>query len=238
MVIEALPEDDLRHTAASLDDRLLFGILAAALPVPAAIALGIGYQTIVTGGEYGVVGKNITYGVSSLLVVGLVYVALGQPERNAVFRFTRPSKSELTWAFLGFPIGTALYVGVSAATRAAGLTIGGYEYTLTDPVTVAAVIFGAVLVTPFAEELLFRGLVLGSVLSRGAHPIVAGGASILAFGLIHVALLGVAGVIVTCCWAVVLTVLRLRYDNLTGAWLVHQINNLWAYLGVVALGLS
>jgi hypothetical protein len=99
MVIEALPEDDLRHTAASLDDRLLFGILAAALPVPAAIALGIGYQTIVTGGEYGVVGKNITYGVSSLLVVGLVYVALGQPERNAVFRFTRPSKSELTWAF-------------------------------------------------------------------------------------------------------------------------------------------
>lgn len=238
MVMDGLPETERQRNTTSLDGRLLWGILAAVLPVPAAIALGIGYQAAIPGVEYGVAGKNITYGVSSLLVVGLVYAILGKTERAAVFRFTRPSESELTWALLGFPIGTALYVAASAATRAVGLTMGGYEYTLSEPITVGAVVFGAILVSPFAEEVLFRGLVLGTVLSRGVHPVVAGGVAILAFGLIHVALLGVAGVIVTCCWALVPTALRLRYDNLTGAWLVHQLNNLWGYLGVVALGLS
>jgi membrane protease YdiL (CAAX protease family) len=238
MLAEAIPEQELKRNATSLNDRLLFAIGAAALPVPLAITLGVVYQAVVPAVEYGVVGKNISYGVSSLFVVGVVYAVLGRGERTAVFRFSWPSRRELTWALLGFPIGTALYLGATAATNALGLTLSGYEYALNDPVTVGAVVFGAVLVTPFAEELLFRGLLLGTLLGRGIRPVVAAGTALLAFGLIHVALLGVAGVIATCAWALVPTALRLRYNNLSGAWVVHQLNNLWAYLVVVALGLG
>jgi membrane protease YdiL (CAAX protease family) len=85
---------------------------------------------------------------------------------------------------------------------------------------------------------LFRGFVLGSLLGRGWSPILAGGLTIVAFGVLHVALLGVAGVITMIAWSVFPTILRLRFNNLTGAWLLHFINNLWAYLGVVALGIA
>lgn len=115
---------------------------------------------------------------------------------------------------------------------------GGYEYGLADPLTVAAVVFGAVLVSPIAEETLFRGLVLGTLLGRGWHPVAAGATGILAFGVLHLPLLGPAGVIAMGAWSVVPTVLRLRFNSLGGAWAVHQFNNLWAYLGVVALGIG
>lgn len=237
-MFETIPRDRLRSRTAAIDDRILLSVLAAALPVPLAILFGIVYQGVVPGTEYGVVGKNVSYGVASLLVVGGVYLVLQDDERSAVFRFETPDGNELAWALVGFPIGTALYLGATAATKALGLTMGGYEYTLTDPVTVGAVVFGAVLVSPLAEEVLFRGLVLGALLGRGTPPILAGAAAIFAFGLIHVALLGVAGVIAMCAWAIVPTALRLRYDNLSGAWVLHQLNNVWAYLGVVALGIQ
>lgn len=237
-MFELIPRDRLRSTTSALNDRVLFAVLAAALPVPLAIALGVGYRSVVPGVEYGVVGKNVSYGVASLLVVGGVYLVLHESERAAVFRFERPEQSELTWALVGFPVGTGLYLGATVVTNAVGLTMSGYEYTLTDPATVGAIVFGAVLVSPLAEEILFRGLVLGTLLGWGISPFLAGLGAIVAFGLIHLALLGTAGVIAMCAWAIVPTALRLRYDNLSGAWVVHQLNNLWAYLGIVALGIQ
>lgn len=238
MVFGAISGRRLQRNSAALGDQLLVGIIAAALPVPLAISLGLGYQSLVPGAEYGVVGKNVSYGLASLLVVGGVYVLFTPAAQRVAFRFDRPSKDEIAWALLGFPIGTALYFGSTAATQAAGLTMSGYEYTLSDPITIAAVVFGAVLVSPLAEEILFRGVVLGALLGRGSHPVVAGAVAIFAFGLIHVALLGLAGVITMCAWAIVPTVLRLRFDNLSGAWFVHQLNNIWGYIIVVAFGLE
>ena len=237
LLAERLPGHELKQTAAALDGRLPMAVIAVALPVPLAIAFGMTHEALMPSVEYGVAGKNITYGVASLLIVIAVYAMLGRRERAAVFNFSRPSKAELTWVLLGFPIGSALFLGAQTATSLAGFTMDGYEYTLADPVTVGAVVFGAVLVAPIAEEVLFRGLLLGGLLGRGIHPVVAGGVTILAFGCIHLAVLGIAGVVATCAWAVVPTALRLRYDNLSGAWLIHQINNIWSYLIVVAIGL-
>ncbi|QDX41725.1 CPBP family intramembrane glutamic endopeptidase [Salarchaeum sp. JOR-1] len=238
MVGDGLQDRQLQRSAAPLNDRLRLSLVAAALPVPLAIGLGLGYQELIPGTAYGVVGKNFSYGLASLFVIGGVYALFSPAARAVAFRFDRPRKDELAWALLGFPIGTALYLGATAATEAAGLTMRGYEYTLSDPLTIAAVVFGAVLVSPLAEEILFRGMVLGSLLGRGIHPVVAGGLAILAFGLIHVALLGIAGVLTMCAWAIVSTAIRLRFDNLSGAWLVHQLNNLWGYIVVVAFGLG
>ncbi len=238
MLLDKLSTRQLHHSAAPLDDHLLGSFIAAALPIPLAIGLGVGYQAVVPGSKYGVIGKNISYGLASLLVLGSVYILFSRRERVAAFRLEQPTQQELNWALLGFPIGTALYLGATTVTEAMGLTMSGYEYTLSDPLTVGAVIFGAVLVSPVTEELLFRGLVVGALLGRGVHPVVAGGVGILAFGLIHVALLGIAGVLTMCAWAIVPTVLRLRFDNLSGAWAVHQLNNIWGYIVVVAFGLG
>jgi len=222
-----------QNAATPLSDRSLLALVAAFLPVPLAIGFGS-----LAGDAIGVVGKNLAYGTASLLVLVGLILALDGPERRAAFAIGRPSRTEVNWALLGFPVGTVLYLGATTVTSALGLPLQGYEYGLSDPITVGAVLFGAVLVSPLAEEVLFRGVLLGSLLGRGWHPALAGGAAILAFGVLHLPLLGPAGVIAMSAWSVVPTVLRLRFDSLTGAWLVHQVNNLWAYVGVVALGLG
>lgn len=92
------------------------------------------------------------------------------------------------------------------------------------------------IVTPITEGILFRGVLLGSLLGRGLSPLLDGALTILAFGVIHIALWGVAGVVGACLWGIFPTLLRLRYNNLTGAWLLYFINNTWSYLGIYALG--
>lgn len=238
MHIKKFPDRALERDASPVKDQLAISLFVAALPVPASIAIGIGYSTVTGVPEPNVAGKNIMYGVSSLFALGIVYYAFSSVERRAAFPFRWPSRGELIWTLVCFPLGSAAYLGGRALAKAAGFSMGGYEYTLSDPVTVAAVIFGAVLVTPVAEEILFRGVLLGSLLGRGISPLLAGGLSILAFGAIHISLLGVAGVIATALWAIFPTLLRLRYNNLAGAWLLHFINNVWSYLVVVALGIA
>ncbi len=88
---------------------------------------------------------------------------------------------------------------------------------------------------PVAEELLFRGLLLGILLERGHTQATAGVISLLVFGLIHVFTAGVAGVINALLLGLLLTWLRLRYDSLTGAWLMHFLNNLIEFVVVVGL---
>lgn len=238
MFTDDLPRRALRRDSSAIDDRLLFGVVAAGLPVPLSIAVGKAYRTVTDAPEPGAAGTYVTYGAVSLFVVAAVYYSLSTTEREAVFRFERPGRDELAWTAVCFPLGTAAYLAGEALAGAAGFEMAGYEYGLSDPVTVGAVAFGAVLVAPLAEELLFRGLLLGTLLGRGVPPILAGVASILAFGAMHVVLLGVAGVVATMLWATFPTALRLRYNNVTGAWLLHLVNNLWGYFVVVALGIG
>ncbi|WP_115865429.1 CPBP family intramembrane glutamic endopeptidase [Halorussus litoreus] len=238
MLSERFPERALARTTSPLDDRLVRSFVAAALPVPLSIAIGIVYSGYVGIPEPSDAAKNVMYGVASLFAVGAIYYLLSDRERAAAFRFRRPSRSELNWTLICFPLGSAAYLGGASLAQAAGLSLGGYEYGLTDPVVVGAVVFGAVIVAPIAEEILFRGVLLGSLLGRGLSPLLAGGVTILTFGAIHVAILGVAGVVATASWAIFPTLLRLRFNNLTGAWLLHFINNIWSYLVVVALGIA
>lgn len=238
MIPNTVPVTALYRDTEIIDNRTVVSLLAAGLPVPLAILFGIGYEAVTGMSAVTVTGTNIAYGIASLLVVAGVYALLSPRERLAVFQFERPNREELSWTLAAFPVGVGAFLGTSAVTSRLGFEMAGYEYTLTDPVTVAAVVFGAVIVAPFAEEVLFRGFVLGSLLGRGWSPILAGCLTIVAFGVLHVALLGVAGVITMIAWSVFPTILRLRFNNLTGAWLLHFINNLWAYLGVVALGIA
>ena len=55
------------------------------------------------------------------------------------------------------------------------------------------------------------------------------------FGAIHIVSLGPTGVVYTAVWGILPTALRLYFDYLTGAWPLHALNNLHAYVLVVAL---
>lgn len=89
-----------------------------------------------------------------------------------------------------------------------------------------------------AIDRLDRSMVAGDVLVGPVEASPRGGrrVAILTFGFIHVASLGIAGVRTMCAWAIVPAVLRLRFDNLRGAWLVHQRDNVWGYTVGVAVG--
>lgn len=239
MLQSRLSHGTLQAPVQGLSDDLWKAVLAAAVPVPLTIAFGIGYGLLVdvSASEIGTAANNIAYGIASLVVLGIVYVSVSHQNRQAALRFRRPGRTELVWAGAFFVIGVVVFpVATVLAEMAGAPTLDGFEYTLADTRTVLAVIFGGVLVAPFVEEVLFRGYLLGSLLGRGLHPVLAGSATIGLFALIHFPLWGVAGVVGISAWSVLPTILRLRFDNVTGAWLLHLANNIWSNLIIVALG--
>lgn len=239
MVETKLSHGTLQAPVEELSGDVWKAVLAAAVPVPLTIAFGIGYGLLVnvSASEIGTAANNIAYGIASLVVLGVVYVSVSHRNRQAVLRFQRPGKTELLWAGVFFVIGIVVFpVATVLAEMAGAPALDGFEYTLADTRIVLAVVFGGVLVAPFVEEVLFRGYLLGSLLGRGFQPVLAGSATIGLFALIHFPLWGVAGVVGISAWSVLPTILRLRFDNVTGAWLLHLANNIWSNLIIVALG--
>ncbi|WP_166377182.1 CPBP family intramembrane glutamic endopeptidase [Halorubrum sp. BOL3-1] len=129
-----------------------------------------------------------------------------------------------------FPVATRLAKigGVSA--------FDGFGYSLQERRVVLAAVFGGIIAAPLVEEVLFRGFLFGSLSARGLSPAVAGGVTIALFSVIHFPFWGVAGSIGITAWSVLPTILRLRFDNLTGALLPHVANNVWSKLIIVGLG--
>lgn len=101
-------------------------------------------------------------------------------------------------------------------------------------------IFTAVLVAPLAEEVYFRGLLLGWIRQyTGTWPAVAGSA--LVFGLLHLRFLtlGTEGWLITgelVGMGVLLGWVAVRTGSLWASFIAHALNNLCALLAVLAAG--
>ena len=175
------------------------------------------------------------YGVSNVVVLGGLYALLSERARQAVAPFEAPSVRELGAAALSFVGGLVVYQVATRINAVLGTPMEGMNYALLDPVALTLVVFGAVIVAPLAEEVLFRGLLLGHLLDRGYSPVVAGLAVVVAFAVIHLPNFGVGGAVFILLWGTLPTALRLWFDNLTGAWLMHTANNLFAYVIVAGV---
>jgi membrane protease YdiL (CAAX protease family) len=232
-----LTAESLDTTVEPLADRLVLAVAAAVAPILLTSLLIAGYVGI-AGSEAEIPRAVVdtAYGVSALAVLGGVYVALGEAERRAAMPLETPTRAEIGWTVVCLPLAIGAFVLGSTAGELLGFELSGISYSLSNTPTLAAVVFGGILVAPLVEELLFRGLLLGSLLDRGLSPLAAGTASVLLFAAIHLISLGPAGVLAIAGWAVFPTLLRLKFDNLAGAWLLHLANNVWAYVIVVALG--
>lgn len=232
-----VPASELERTASSFSVLTSRWILVALAPLfLTVLVLGAGYS--MTGGSdpgFPPEFPTLVYGVANVAVVAFVYVRVNPDVWGASALFRRPSIREIFAAVLATIVG--ILVGWPLTTLIAD-TAGVARYTvpsLASPIGIASLFFGAVIVAPIAEELLFRGLFLGVVLNRGYRPVIAGGSSLLVFASIHVFTAGLAGVVNALLLGALLTWLRLRYNNLAGAWLMHLLNNLLEFLTPLSL---
>lgn len=235
-----LVHDQIQQGIASLEDRSWFILVAAVLPVPLTTAFFI-IHSVVTGtpsGAYGLPAAYLIYGLANVVTVGGVYVVLSDDERASVFRFTYPSLNELGWTVAGFIVGLGVYQVTSWVSALFGYELQGLSYSLTTPSTIAIIVIGAVIIAPITEEILYRGLILGTLLARGFGVVSAVVLMTVLFAVIHLPTFGVAGTLFISVWGIIPAVLRLRFDNLSGATFMHMLNNTFAYLVVVGLGLG
>ena len=212
---------------------LIPAIAAIALAL-SLIPLGITAYFFTIGGAADEPPAGVIYGSSGIgltVAVGVLWWYLSPNQRQTAFPLHTPSRVELGWTLAFVPFGVLAFLGGEQF----GLLIGGdplgfFAYDVTGLSTLVGVLFGAVIVAPLAEELLYRGILISALEDRGRSMLAAGGGSIAIFAATHVFALGVTGVFAIAAWAVFPTVLRLRFENLAGAWLLHLLNNIFAYL--------
>lgn len=181
------------------------------------------------------VSGYLVYGCVNLLIVGLLFCLLTPARRSAVFVFRRSSFQETAAAIVAFAVGLGVYHLTARLNALLGYELQGLSYSIADPAAAAAIVLGAVVLAPVTEEILYQGLVLEAFTDRGFGPAAATLPMIGLFALIHLPNFGVAGTIFTAAWGVLPALLRLRFDNLSGAILMHALNNLFAYVLVVAV---
>lgn len=235
--------DRLERTAApfsALGSRWLLASLAPVVLTMVVVASGY----VATGGEdpgYPPQFATLVYGAANVVVIGGLYVRFPEAAWRAAALFRTPSKRELGAGVLAtaagvavcWPLTTLLADAVGVARYAVPSVVEPFGFS---PVGIASLFFGSVVVAPVAEEVLFRGLFVGVVLDRGYGPLAAGVSSLAVFALLHAFTAGVAGVLNALLLGALLTWLRLRFDNLAGAWLMHALNNALEFL--VALSLA
>lgn len=236
------PRDRLERTAApfaALDSRWLLASIAPL--VLTVVVIGAGYAA--TGGEdpgYPPQFPTLVYGVANVAVLAALYLGVPDDVWRASALFRTPSRAEVGTGVLatvfgvavGWPLTTLLADWLGVAGYAVPSVVAPYGFS---PVGIVALFFGAVVVAPVAEEVLFRGLFVGVAFDRGYRPLVAGASSLAVFAAIHVFIAGVAGVVNALLLGALLTWLRFRFDNLVGAWLLHLLNNGLEFLVALSL---
>lgn len=175
----------------------------------------------------------VPLGVAYVAVLGWLFARWDGETRRAAAVVRTPSTNEVLAAITAALLGVAVVVVGNNLAVATGLS--PHERAgVTTTAGVAAMVFTTLLVAPVVEEVLFRGVVLGHLLGRGFGILAASLVSIVLFALVHVFMAGVTSLVVAGAIGVLLTALRLRYDNLVGAWLTHLLINVWGLL--IAVG--
>ncbi len=234
----AFVHDRLRTAVDPLGGRSWLVLAIAVLPVPLTVAFFV-VHSAATGtprAAYGLPMAYLVYGLANVVTVGALYALLSADERDAAFRFYRPSATEIGWAVVAFVAGLGVFQVTSRVSALLGYELQGLGYSLSSPSTVAIVVVGAVIIAPITEEVLYRGLVLGALLSRGVGTVAAVALMTVLFAGIHLPNFGVAGTLFISAWGILPAILRVRFDNLSGAVLMHALNNAFAYVVVVGLG--
>jgi membrane protease YdiL (CAAX protease family) len=157
-----------------------------------------------------------------------------------------------TWADLGVKRARAIDIvlGVCAAAinilvvyplsvlLVRSLGLGEIREAITYPATLwnlLAAVFFIVLLIPLAEEILFRGFLLGVLRLKIGSLWLVGLLGCLAFAVVHLPRWGVSGALFILLWAVAPVCLFLARRSIAPSFTMHIINNFFAYIILPAL---
>lgn len=225
------------QTVAPLSALSAWWLLAALAPIGLTLLVIASAYTATGGRDPGFPPQFplLIYALANIVVLVGLYMQVAEEVWGASALFRNPPPVEVaagvSATVLGVVIGWPLTTVVSE-------TIGVARYTvpsLTASTSIVVLFLGSVVVAPIAEEILHRGVFLGIVLERGYGPVIAGVGSLVVFAGIHVFTAGLGGVVNAFLLGVLLTTLRLWFDNLVGAWLMHMLNNLLEFLIAVSV---
>jgi len=153
-----------------------------------------------------------------------------------IFVFRRPALLDAALAVGGAVLGIFLiYPASQWVAHRLGAGMLGMRFDLHRDLVLPAVIIWAIVTAPLCEEILFRGLAVAYLRSRGWPVLAVALVPSLAFAAIHLPYFGLGGAIFILPWGVMLIAVRLWRESLTPGWMLHVINNLVAYLLIPAL---
>ncbi|MEM1087602.1 MAG: type II CAAX endopeptidase family protein [Pseudomonadota bacterium] len=135
--------------------------------------------------------------------ISLFAVASFWAERIGAGAFAGPLRATQNWYLVAAFLGPFMLIGAGLTMAALSGFEDGWQYanadyaaTLDLSVIPLSFVIYAILVAPFVEEILYRGIGIGALMARGAGPMVAIALTSLAFTLLHVqySLAGMAAV--------------------------------------------
>jgi membrane protease YdiL (CAAX protease family) len=155
----------------------------------------------------------------------------------AMMGLRRPRPREWMWAVGG---GLVLILAVYPLARLAveGLGFAPPRSIALAPASAANVIGAALLLgllVPLAEEILFRGFLIGLLREKLGSPWLAGLLGALFFAAAHLPRMGLSGALFILLWSAVPVALFLATRNVFVTAGAHAINNLFAYVAVPLL---
>jgi membrane protease YdiL (CAAX protease family) len=177
------------------------------------------------------------YAGANVVVVALVVGLLGSEQLRALGLALRFTKSKVTLAFLAFTLGVTVFGIVNWSLSGLGLpVVKGMPNALSAPQML--LLFVTVgLVVPFCEELLFRTVWFMGLLQR-LPAAVAVVVATAAFAAIHIPHFGVGGMVFISFWTLIPIGLYAYTGDITAPWLMHALNNTFAYVVVPALAIQ
>ena len=176
----------------------------------------------------------VPLGAAYVAVVAGLYWRWDRVTWRAAAVVRTPTLRELGIATLATAVGIGIVVAGNVAATAVGLDPHA-RAPVTSTAGIAALVLTSIVIAPVAEEILFRGLVLGHFLARGYGVVTASVLSIALFALVHVFMTGAVSIAITGALGVVLTALRLWYDSLVAPWVIHLLVNAWGLTLTIGL---
>jgi len=106
---------------------------------------------------------------------------------------------------------------------------GSGSFNFASGLDIVTAFIAAVLISPVAEEIMFRGYLLNALLGKGFNRFTAALLAAIIFASVHV-FFGPGFIFYIILWAMIPTYLYLKFKSLYPAILFHLLNNLLAYM--------
>ncbi|NQY74123.1 MAG: hypothetical protein HRT90_05105 [Candidatus Margulisbacteria bacterium] len=170
----------------------------------------------------------LVYGAAHWLVLGITIALLKKKNLlNTVLLFPKPTLIHFEWSLVGFLIGSLVIIPLSfGCVQFLGLDVSGFQYNINTSMEMIILLTCLVATGPVVHEILFRGLGLGILISKGFSPQLSAFLMMLFFAGIHVPLVGLGGSVILFSWSILVTGMRLEMNSHTAGFYMYLLTNI------------